>query len=283
MLSMKSDKSALALLAAECEALDLNAYEQDEALESFKAALAAARAVLENPAALNETSIEPALAALSSAKAALHAKVPADLDLQVLETVTAAAGETEKELDRYVIQGQSEFLETLTAARSVLADPQDQNQVDQAAVSLHEAWLNLRLKADETLLAVLREGLQLLQNIDRTLYSSAELAKLDAVFADLNSAFANHDAKTAEIDADTALALGQELQEAADLITSREKNQKAADLVGLLQKQAALPARAASAAASVSTAASTKTGFFASLSALAAGLLIGHGRRRRKE
>lgn len=58
------------------------------------------------------------------------------------------------DLSHCLSDGVPAFQEALTHARSVLVSPRSQEEIDQAVVKLHQAWMNLRLKADESLLEV---------------------------------------------------------------------------------------------------------------------------------
>lgn len=176
MLGFTSDKAALSALVEECEALDLDSYADGEAKDAFLAALEAAKAVLENPATLDETSIIPAYEALLAAKADL-APVEQEIDLSLLQMLYDFVKDTD--LDKYVSEGKDAFTQALSQASSVLASPETQNQVDEAVRALSDAYLNLRLKADESLLAALQNFTARAQSIERSWFSTGQLSVID--------------------------------------------------------------------------------------------------------
>lgn len=154
-LNFTADKSALQELVESCLLLDLSHYEDDENKAEFTAALADAQEVLANESALDETSIQPAYERLLAARNALNEKPAEEIDLSLLQLLIA---ESEKiDQTRYLTAGLDAFNEALIQAKAVEAAPESQSQVDTAAAALHQAFLNLRLKADESLLESLRQ------------------------------------------------------------------------------------------------------------------------------
>lgn len=179
MLEFKTDKSGLQALIAECSAIDLDGYEDGDAKNEFIAALEDANEVNNDPAALTEQSIARVIARLSAARDGLVAKTPEDIDLTMLEFLLA---ETKKiDLNDYVSAGQEEFLAEQAKAEALLAKPTSQEDVDSCVLSLGDAYLNLRRKADESVLAQLREFVALVDSTDlSSLSESARTAVLKA-------------------------------------------------------------------------------------------------------
>lgn len=179
MLSMTQDKTELEALIVQAQALDLSRYEDDAALQEFQEALANAIAVRDDENALDETSIQPAIARLQAAMEGLHARV---IDTTLLEMLIAVCEETD--LNKYVEAGQAEFLAALEAGKAVAAQPESDAQVQQAITRLNQAYLNLRLKADESLLELLRGFQVQVLSLNRSLFTTEQLASIDAVYAD---------------------------------------------------------------------------------------------------
>lgn len=152
MLSFKTDKSELQALVAECEQIDLSEYRED-GKEEFTAALNYAKEVLESDTALTDISIKEAVARLTNARNALVKLVSIDTSILafLIETCDGL------NLDQYMEAGKPDFAQALLAAKAVLESPESQVQVDDATRSLSNAYLNLRLKADEELIRQLAD------------------------------------------------------------------------------------------------------------------------------
>lgn len=150
MLNFKTDKSGLAALIAQAEGIDRTDLSEDAAGE-LEAALEQARAVMEDPAALNDQSIAAAQERLQNAidAALVH------LDYTLLSMLVQAVQNTD--LTTYLPEGQEEFVQALSHAGQVLAGAENQQQINDAVSSLHTAWLNLRRAPDEELLKALRQ------------------------------------------------------------------------------------------------------------------------------
>ncbi len=155
MLEFKSDFSRLDALMAQAQAI-ADADPDGAAAAGLSEALAQAKEVRESQTALNEQSIAAAEAALEEALAA-YARLQ-QIDTSLLELLVQTVEETD--LSRYTEEGQEALQAALENARDVLAQPENQEQVNEAASSLHSAWLALRLKADESLLAQLQNFVQ---------------------------------------------------------------------------------------------------------------------------
>lgn len=178
MLGFKTDKTALQALIAECSAIDLAAYEDDEAKAEFIAALENAIAVEADPAALNEESIASAIARLNAAKAALNLKETDTIDASLLEYLL---GVTEAlDLDQYVTAGKAELAAAQEHAREVIANPQSQEEVNACIDELGNAYLNMRRKADEDVLRQLKDFLNRTEGLPLDTFSDEEMAAIQA-------------------------------------------------------------------------------------------------------
>lgn len=189
MLSFKTDKTGLAALVEECESLDLNGYQNGESKEVFITALARAKQVLEDPAVLNEVSIAEAIEDLQTARGNLVPN-PDTADLAMLEFLVAQA--VSCDLDLYLETGKEEFVQALAHAQAVLENPQNQEQVDAAALRLGNAWLSLRLRPDESLLKSLADFEKAYESIERSCFSTEELRSLDSLHQKAEAALEKH-------------------------------------------------------------------------------------------
>ena len=186
MLDFKTDKTELNALIAECEALDLNKYE-DEGKEEFQAALAHAKEISEREDVLTEESIKEAIDRLTAAKEALVEKP--EIDTSLLEYLYNTVKDTD--LTKYIDDGQDEFKAALENAKNVLDNPESQEQVDEAVRRLNNAYINLRLKASEETLRKLQSFATEAENIDESLYSAETLAMIQEVKNEVNIALAD--------------------------------------------------------------------------------------------
>lgn len=153
MIDFTADKTELQTLVEQMSAVDLDKYEDGEVKDAFVSALESARNVLKDETALDER-ITAALENLKAAFGNLRADV-SDLDTSMLELLIETADGLD--LDAYVEAGKEELRSTLAQAKGVLENPESQQQIDESALALHQAYLNLRLKADEALLANIRQ------------------------------------------------------------------------------------------------------------------------------
>lgn len=295
MLDFTSDKTALAALVQQARELNLDLYEEDEAKEEFRKALAYAEEVLDDPAAQTEQSIAAATARLQAAMEGLRLKeTPETVDTSILELVISAA--LELNLDLFVPAGQSEFTDALHNAQAVLADPADQQQVDEAALQLNMAMLNLRLKADESLLAELQNFVDQisalsLENVPAVLMEQVHLQQAKVV-----QALADHANGVHVLSQDEASLLKKEndallaqLQPSTEVLVQPSEKpeapaatvQKPSAMTDSLQKpavspeteSAAVPASPAASAKSVKTAAGGMHLWMSSAAAAGLGLL----------
>lgn len=185
LLDFKADKTELKALIDAAQLLDLNQYYDGAEKDAFTEALNNAVDVYTNPYALDETSIKPAVDALKNAMTALETvKKPAEeIDTSLLQMVYDTTKDTD--LSKFVSAGQAEFTAALAKAEAVLANPETQAEVNEAAADLNMAYLQLRLKADESLLEELKSFLSLAESINRAWFTAEQLDLIDSVYADV--------------------------------------------------------------------------------------------------
>lgn len=181
MLGFKGDGTRLSLLIAQAQEIDTEGLSGPE-VDAFKEALAHAIDVLNDPVSLQD-SLDAAADALEKTMAALPQKQFNTSLLELLvETVSAL------DLDAYLNpNGEIEaFQAALASAKSVLADPQSQEEIDACLSALHKVWMNLRLKPDESLLEALLAKIQTfvlaVESNDLSLFASASPARIEKVY-----------------------------------------------------------------------------------------------------
>ena len=190
--------------------LDLDLYIDGDAKDNFVAALEAAKAMLENNDAV-QSEVDAADDALVAAAQALVKRG----DKTTLQSVVDS---TANYVEDHYAKGWAEFAAARDAANAVLENPNaTQEEIDAATDALIEAMLNLRLKADKSLLnAVIAaaEGLDL---------SGYTRASVEAFEAALNEAKATA--------ADESLSVDEQNQvtEAVYRLSEAVNNLKKAD------------------------------------------------------
>lgn len=248
MLGFTSDKTLLASLIVQAEAVDPARISQ-AAREQLEEAIAFGHAVMDDPAALDAGSIKEAVEKL---QAALEAASNV-LDTTLLALLVEAVKDTD--IENYIPSTTAEFTEALAEAITVLAAPQSQQQINDSTARLHTAWLNLRRKPDESLLAALA-------GIVNTLERSMQQPELSSLLKEEIEDYLDS-AKQALSDPEAdAFSIQALVEEGSSLISKTE------------QKQATQAAPSASRQSSTSS--SVKTAFSTSLSgwmAAAAGAL----------
>ncbi|PWM99062.1 MAG: hypothetical protein DBX37_05520 [Massilioclostridium sp.] len=123
-------------------------------------------------------------------------------DKTTLASLIEAANGINAELDRYVETGKAEFTAALEAAQAVYQDGDAmQTEVNEAADNLLNTMLNLRYKADKS---ILEEVLAEANNIDANIYTEESYAVLQTAIAEANEVMANENATQEEVD--TAVA-----------------------------------------------------------------------------
>ena len=104
------------------------------------------------------------------------------------------------DMNDYVEAGQAEFKEALAAALAILADKDNamQAEIETAETNLLNAMLNLRYKADKSILeSVLAEA----NGKDASAYTAESYAVLTAAVAEANDVMADENATQEEVDA----------------------------------------------------------------------------------
>ena len=119
-----------------------------------------------------------------------------------MASLIEAANGINAELDRYVETGKAEFTAALEAAQAVYQDGDAmQTEVNEAADNLLKAMLNLRYKADKS---ILEEVLAEANSIDATAYTEESYATLQAAVEKANEVMADENASQEEVN--TAVA-----------------------------------------------------------------------------
>ncbi len=166
-LEFKGDPTALIALIKEAEAIDLNLYEDGQVKDTFLQALADAKETVEKYPLADE--LAEAEAALREAMEALDGVRIDKIDLTKLQSVVNMAKPMYENLDKYIDNtGKDVFGTAYQLALELLAEPTTQEEVDQAAVALHNAMLDLRLKPNkDALLELVKKA----ESIDLDLYT----------------------------------------------------------------------------------------------------------------
>lgn len=259
MSNFVSDKSELSVLIARAALIDPDRIAEGESKTEFLDALEYAAQVMEDPNALSEDSIARAVSRLQQAMDNLE-WITEEFDTAMLELLV----DTTKDADpaKYVPAGWNAFEAACTTAVQVLENPQSQQQIDEAAAALHEAWLNLRLKADESLLASLRAFVSWKEQSDLSVLDASLAARIEQLGSTVAQALENPKAIEAEqAKAWAAEAASLQKQAAARLQAKNPAGQKNA-------------AKTAARAGSVKTAADLESLPFAILAAAAGAALL---------
>ena len=227
LLDFKADKTELKALIDAAQLLDLNQYYDGAEKDAFIEALNNAVDVYTNPYALDETSIKPAVDALKNAMTALETvKKPAEeIDTSLLQMVYDTTKDTD--LSKFVSEGQDEFKAALAKAEAVLANPGTPAEVNEAASELNMAYLQLRLKADESLLQELKDFMNLAESINRAWFTEEQLAEIDSVYAEVKTLLA-----APEVAHEDALTAQSKMTPVREMIEKvNEENKPSADEV----------------------------------------------------
>lgn len=282
MLSFTSDKSALNALIVQAEEIEqnLNLYEA-EGQEEFLAALEAARAVAVSDTALDE-SIQAAADRLQNAMEGL---VRRELNLDLLNWLIA---ETEQAAEEdYTLASWTAFADVLAQAKAVQAAPESQAQVDDAVTSLHSAWLQLRLRPSEDMLAQMNGFLKTASLLNFQVLPASLQNELSALETETRNALDNPEYSMEEA-ADLIARQNSLLKQAAeqpgqsDLLTP-DSTPDSLQPETPAQEESQVPAAEKSQTASqtsqsVKTAASAQAGLWSALGMLS---LLGLAARRR--
>lgn len=165
------DKTVLKELIDECEKIDLGDYEltgQDE----FKAALKNAKEIYDDPNILDQTIINQAIDELTKAKESLVLK---QIDTSRLKYMINLANQAISNSSKYKEDGTwDKFVAKFNEAQDIFNNPNSQEQIDKVTQELSDAYSDLRLKADETILDDLKKFLEETENLDYSKYSSSQ-------------------------------------------------------------------------------------------------------------
>ncbi|MDY3989039.1 MAG: glycosyl hydrolase [Massilioclostridium sp.] len=193
----QADKSILHTVISYAE----NAYASDEfknvitdVQTSFTQALEHARSVASDTSA-EQSQVDSAWQALMKE---IHKLGFVQGEKSSLETLVQAAREIAGQLDKYVEAGQAEFLTALESAEAVLVSGNAmQEDVDAASSDLIEAMINLRYRADKS---VLQTVLAKAAGIDTAAYTAQSVAAFQAATENAQAVNDNPDATQDEVD-----------------------------------------------------------------------------------
>lgn len=208
LLDFTTDKTLLKALIDECDKIDLDDYEtvgQNEFIEALKNA----KATYDDPNALDEVSILKAVDELTKAKGNLILK---QIDTSRLEYMIKLAQEALSNADKYK-QGEvwNTFVEKLNEAKDVLVKLDSQEAIDKATQALSDAYGNLRIKPDESIIEDLKNFLEETKNIDYEKYSIATQNRIKEAIITVENVLANEDCSQNELL--SARALVKEVRE----------------------------------------------------------------------
>ena len=228
MTGFTSHKENLQILVEEAEQIDLSLYEEDEASKAFLAALEHAKEVLADPKALDDTSINPAYEALAAAMKELHPLPVEELDFSMLDLLIDTADQAD--LDAYIQdEAFSTFQAVLEEARTVREEAESQAQIDACTAQLHQSWLNLRLKADESLIRQLQAFVDKAANLDVTCFTESELGEIQTFALSVSRRLAAHAENSEALDQKEAEELAAKAAEYMELIEQKENDSKIQD------------------------------------------------------
>ena len=160
---------------------------------SFDTALENAKAVAQN-AGVTQDEVDTAWKTLLNE---IHKLGFMAGDKTELTSLIEAANGINAELDRYVETGKAEFTAALEAAQAVYEDGDAmQTEVNEAADNLLNAMLNLRYKADKS---ILEEVLAEASKVDANAYTAESYAALQAAVAEASNVYNNENASQEEV------------------------------------------------------------------------------------
>ena len=185
MLEFRADKTELRALIAQAEALNEADYTADS-WAALQTALAHAREIEASETALTD-SINEAAAALRDALAALD---KSEFDLSVLQYLVSVCDKADQSVYSNEDGTLDAFSAALASAKAVLADPESQEQVNAEVTRLNAAYMNLRFKPDESLIALLKDFAAQVETLNLVLYSEDEINALQTCAAAIRTALA---------------------------------------------------------------------------------------------
>lgn len=210
-LSFTANKTNLQSLMGDCAALDLNLYVNDENMVEFKSAMSEAQTVLDDSNALDER-INKSFTRLSTAKDNLILKedvVDVKLLTYMIEKSEDAMGR--KEYYETMTENWKKFEKALTDAITARSNAESQASVNAAANALANAYTDIRLIANEDVLAELHAFVMQIDALDLTLYSDTNATYFMDVRSVLNTLIET-ESITAN-DYETAVHMMQEVTE----------------------------------------------------------------------
>lgn len=229
-LGFTTDKSVLAVLVTECQAIEAEIDQYEGEIDEFIAALRYAEEVMASDTALDAESIKAATERLSAARENIARKQPpVEIDYSVLQTLVTHCQGVEDELDRYVETGKAEFTEALRAGEALLNNAETQEEVDAAVKTLNGALLNLRLKADEDLVKELQSFVTLYEtrkeeyeNGNPSNFTEEEWKEVTETYNLIKEALEK--AEAGDLSQDEAEELSKAADEARDILNRTDKS-----------------------------------------------------------
>lgn len=187
LLEFKADKTSLQALVEQAAAIDPETITDAAAKAAFIEALENAKAVLADENALNER-IHEAQARL---QAAMDGLIIEELDLHLLTWLVSQTADLELETCVDGNGAKAEFIAAREEAQGILAAPKSQQQIDASVDRLHNAWLSLRRKPDESVLAALKAALANLQSMDLSSLDAETRSAAEVLIQDLTEGLAD--------------------------------------------------------------------------------------------
>lgn len=121
-----------------------------------------------------------------------------EIDLSKLQSVVNMAKPMYENLDKYIDNaGKDTFQTAYQLALTLLAEPTIQEEVDEAAVALHNAMLELRLKPNKD---ALLELVNQTENIDLSLYTEESAQAVRAALATAKAVLGDPQATQEQVD-----------------------------------------------------------------------------------
>lgn len=177
----KADKSALQALYDKYKDVDTDKY--ISGTKELAKALENAKSVLDNENAL-QPSIDQAFDELNEAYAGLVEKPATTINKTTLKELIDKAQTAVQNATKYNTKDDSWKLmvDTLGNATAIYNDDKaTQTAIDAITIKLANAYMNIRMLPDASISAQFNTFLQIAQHIDRSQYSAANLAKIDAI------------------------------------------------------------------------------------------------------
>lgn len=267
-LDFKADKAALKKMIEDCEKIDVTQYA--EGVEAFLAALEVAKTVYADNGVLQE-SINTAFANLANAKDALVKKNIIDKTLltDLINSITAHIGDgSGYRKDAYW----TAFQTALDAAKAIIAnDDATQTQVEAATAELTNAYEDLRLLPDESLLAKLDTFVQYVDQINLANYSEEHATYIMRVRNDVVALRSDLNG----FEEERFYALNEEMANVLDIIENKQLNQSETTKPEETQKPSSSESSTTETKKPSSVQGSTATGDTTNVAALAFAMLSG--------